>query len=101
MRRPAAGDEEADLRVARVGRREERLDVAAHGGGVELEAQARGGALHAREVVVERERPAAVEPDDLEDAVAAQQPFVGDGEPRLRGVEDLPVQASYGHGRRV
>ena len=37
-----------------------------------------------REVLVERERAAAVEAHDLEDAVAAQQALVGDRDRRLR-----------------
>ena len=49
-------------------------------------------ARHALEVLVERERPPAVEADDLEDAVAAQQPLVGDRDARLGGGHDRAVE---------
>ena len=43
-------------------------------------------------MVVEGEQPAAVEAHDLEDAVAAQEPVVGGGDLRLRGVADGAVE---------
>ena len=51
---------------------------------VRLEPQAGAGAPEAREVVLERERAAAVDAHHLEPAVAAQQPVVGDGDDALR-----------------
>ena len=59
---------------------QERPDVGAHGVDVERQAQPVGRARHAREVLVEGERAAGVDADDLEDAVAAQQALVGDGD---------------------
>ena len=46
---------------------------------------------HPAQVVVQRERPALVDRDHLEDAVAAQQPEVGDPDRRLVGGQDRPV----------
>ena len=51
-------------------------------------------------MVLQRERAAAVEAHDLEAAVAAQQPLVGDGDPRLLGGPDRAVQGGEeAHGR--
>jgi hypothetical protein len=41
---------------------------------------------------LEPERPAVVEADDLEDAVAAQQPLVGDRDLRVGGVHHDAVE---------
>ena len=60
-----------------------RLDVGAHGLEVDRQAQVGRRPAEAGHVVVERERPAAVEAHDLEDAVAAQEPVVGGGDLRL------------------
>ena len=91
----AAGDQQPDLRVAGVtGRAEQRREVGAQRVEVDRQAQVRRRAAHALEVVVQRERRAAVQAHDLEDAVAAQQPLVGDRDPRVGGVADHAVQAS-------
>ena len=71
----------------------DRLDV----GG---EAQVGRRAPQALEVLVERERPPAVEAHHLEDAVAAQQPLVGGGDARLLGGPERAVQAREQGGRR-
>ena len=73
---------------------EQAVDVGADDLRVERQAQPLGGALQALEVLVQGERPAAVEPDDLEDPVAAQQTLVGDGDHDVGAVADLAVQAS-------
>ena len=49
------------------------------------------------EVVLHRERPAAVEAHDLEGAVAAQQPLVGDGDAGLGRGRDLAVDGRKCH----
>ena len=81
---PAARHDEAQerLRLARLLEQRERLG--AQRVEVGLQPQARAGAAEAREVVVERERPAAVDAHHLEAAVAAQQPVVGDRDARFR-----------------
>ena len=48
---------------------------------------------HPLQVLVHRERAAAVDADDLEDAVAAQQPLVRDRDVRFGGVGDDTVDA--------
>ena len=49
-------------------------------------------------MVVERERPAAVDAQHLEAAVTAQQPLVGDRDPRLLDRRDGAVDAREPHG---
>ena len=44
-------------------------------------------------MVLERERPAAVQTCDLERPVAARQTLVGDGDPRLLGRPDAAIHA--------
>src|SRR5918994_5154877 len=44
-------------------------------------------------MLAEGERPPAIQADHLEHAVAPQQAVVGDGDPRLGGRRDLPVDA--------
>ena len=73
--------------------REHAVDVGLHRAEVDLEAQVRGGARHPLQVLVHRERAAAVDADDLEDAVAAKQPLVGDRDVGLRRVGDDTVDA--------
>ena len=80
---------------------EQRVGVGAHDVGVERQAQRLGAARHALEVLVHAERPAGVEADDLEDAVAAQQALVGDGDLRLGDVHDDAVEDCEHGGHRT
>ena len=73
--------------------------LGAHDADVERQAQVGGRARHALEVLVERVRPPAVEAHDLEDAVAAQQPLVGDGQAGVGERDELPVEAGERHDR--
>ena len=59
----------------------------------DLEAKVRGRACHPAHVLVHRERLAAVDADDLEDAVTAQESLVGDRDVRLGRVGDHAVDA--------
>ena len=100
---PAAGDHEPQHSVVR-GRRlgEQRPGVGLDGRGIEGEAQVVRGARHALDVLAERVRAPRVQPDDLEDAVAAQQSLVGDRDPRLGDGHDRTVETGELHdGARV
>ena len=79
----AAGDHHAQRGVLDLVALDERLDVGADGLGVDRQAQVGRRARQPRQVVVERERPAAVEAHDLEHAVTAQEAVVGGGDLRL------------------
>ena len=88
---PAAGHDESQhpvLASAWVASR--RVGVGADRVGVERQAQGLGAARHAVDVLLHAERPAGVEANDLEDAVAAQQALVGDGDLRFGDVHDVP-----------
>ncbi len=58
---------------------------------VDLEAQVAGGVRQAAQMVVPGERLSVVEAHDLEDAVAADETLVRDGDDRLLGGHDPSV----------
>src|SRR5581483_1808047 len=66
--------------------------LAAQRAEVGFETGVGGRAPHALDVLVERERPAAVQADHLEDPVAPHQPLVGHRNRRLLDREDRAVQ---------
>ena len=92
-RADAARDDEAQVAVVEAGalRRlaAERRDLGALGR--ELERDRPGRGLEAVEVLVQQERPAAVDADALEDAVAVEQAVVEHGDARLLGRRPLPI----------
>ena len=89
----AARHEHPHQRVAALARRQQHRDVGADRVEVDRQPQTGRRALLAREMGVERIRAATVEADHLEDAVAANQPRVGDRDRRLRQGNELPVDA--------
>ena len=89
---PAAGDEHPHQPVPRLRGRQQRPHVLLHGGAVELEQQVGGRALHALEVLAERERAPGIQTHHLEHAVAAQEAFVGHRDARLRARHQLAIQ---------
>ena len=89
----AARDDEAQVAVVQPGalRRlaAERRDLRALGGQLEHDRARRG--REPVEVLVEQERPPAVDADALEDAVAVEQAVVEHGDPGLLGRRPLPI----------
>ena len=85
MRLPPRVQTMRSIVVAGLGRLQQRQRLRLELLRRERQAQVRGRVRHPREVLVERVRHAAVEPHDLEDAVAAQQPVVGDRHRRRGG----------------
>jgi hypothetical protein len=76
---------------------QQRRDVGAERVGVQRQPQPGGGALKAREMLVERVGHAAVEPHHLEGAVTAQQTEIGDRDDRRAASRSCPsMQASSG-----
>ena len=101
-RDPAAATREHDPQdpLGRAGLLEQRVDLGAQRVEVDSQAQAGAGAREPGEVVLERERAPGVQAQHLEGAVAAQQSFVRDRDPRLAGGPDGAVDARE-HGVRV
>ena len=79
----AAGDDDAQVRLDLAGLGEEGLQLGFEGRAIDGQVDRGGRALEAVPVLVHRERAAAVEAGDLEDAVAAVEAVVGQGEGRL------------------
>ena len=79
----AAGDQHAQQAIvgARLG--QQRVRVGLHRVALQGQPQVRRRALHARHVLVQGKGPPAIQAHDLEDAVAAQQAFVGHWDARV------------------
>ena len=84
-------------RVSRSRGCEQRVDVAADGGDVQLEAQVLRRARHPRQMLLARKWPAVIQAHDLEHSVAAQQARVGHGDASLGQGHDGTVEAGAGH----
>ena len=96
---PAARGDEPQQGVAGPGGLEQRPHVIADRDHLERQAQIGRRALHPGEVVGERERPAAVQAQDLEHAVPPQQAVVGHGDARLLEGKHPTIQAcQLAHG---
>ena len=97
IRRPAAGEDDAQEAVDRAGGVEQGCKLGCKRVVVGLEPQPLARVAQAVEVVLQREGPAAVEAHDLEGAVAAQQALVGDGDAGLGHGSDLAVDGRKCH----
>jgi hypothetical protein len=88
---PAPGDDQPQLRIAVTVRLEQRLDLGLERCPLGIELDRGRRALQPVQVLGESQRPAAVEADDLEHAVAAVQAVVLQRDRRRRGRSDRSV----------
>ena len=70
---------------------QQRGDLRLEGRAVDRELDRGRGALQAIEVLIEREGPAGVQADHLEDPVAAQKPVIRGRNHGLRGIGYLSI----------
>jgi hypothetical protein len=87
----AAGDDQPQLRVVVGVRLQQRRDLRLEAVTLERQLDRSRRALHPVQVRVEGEGPAAVEPDHLEDAVAAVEAVIGQADRGLVGRADRSV----------
>ena len=91
---PAAGDDQPQLRFHLAGLRQQRPDLGFERRAVERQLDRLGRALQPLVMLGEGEGAAGVEPDHLEDAVAAVEPVVLERQRGLGGRGDRAVDAS-------
>jgi hypothetical protein len=89
----AAGEDDPQLRIAFPKALEERGEVPLEGRAIHWQLDRGGRALDAVEMCGEGERAAGVEADHLEHSVAPIEAVVAHRDDRIRGRNDLPVDA--------